>query len=86
MQQAVEALRTSGDANKAESLLQEYRKSSSSGQLEEEALALSIEVSLARGDKKAPAYAKQYLAKYPTGKFAPLARRALSGAEAISPR
>lgn len=80
MQQAVEALRTSGDANKAEGLLREYRKTSTSGQLDEEALALSIEVSLARGDGKASTYARQYLAKYPSGKFAPLARKALSKA------
>jgi hypothetical protein len=86
MQQAVEALRGSGDADKAEGLLRQYRKSAASGQLDEEALALSIEVSMARKDGKAPAYARQYLAKYPSGKFAPLARRALSKDEGPSER
>jgi hypothetical protein len=86
MQQAVEALRGSGDADKAEGLLRQYRKSAASGQLDEEALALSIEVSMARKDGKAPTYARQYLAKYPSGKFAPLARRALSKDEGPSER
>lgn len=78
MQQAVEALRSSGDPDKAEKLLQQYRQSSSSGRLDEEALALSIEVSLARKDGNAASYARRYLAAYPGGKFTPLAKKALA--------
>lgn len=77
VQEAVAALRTSGDTEKASALLSEYRKHSSSGHLDEEALALSIEVALVRKSPDAARYARTYLAKYPKGKFRPLAERAL---------
>jgi hypothetical protein len=78
VQKAVKALRNSGDADRAEQLLQEYRAKSTSGQLDEEALALSIEVAMAKGDPKAVSYARSYLARYPHGRFQDLARRALA--------
>lgn len=77
VQEAVAALRTSGDTEKASALLSEYRKHSSSGHLDEEALALSIEVALVKKSPDAARYARTYLAKYPKGKFRPLAERAL---------
>lgn len=78
VQQAVKALRNSGDAERAEQLLQEYRLKTTSGQLDEEALALSIEVALAQGDPSAANHARSYLARYPQGRFQELARRALA--------
>lgn len=77
VQEAVAALRTSGDTEKASALLSEYRKHSSSGHLDEEALALSIEVALVKKSPDAARYARTYLTKYPKGKFRPLAERAL---------
>lgn len=77
VKEAVEALRSGDDPEKAERLLSEYRKNSSSGHLDEEALALTIEVALARKSPEAARYARLYLQKYPGGKFAPLAKRVL---------
>lgn len=74
---AVEALRGGGDPDRADQLLTEYRKKSSSGHLDEEALALSIEVALAKKSPDAERYARTYLQKYPGGQFTPLAQRAL---------
>lgn len=78
VQDAVQALRSGDDPEKAERLLSEYRKNSSSGHLDEEALALTIEVALAKKSPDAARHARLYLQKYPGGKFTPLAKRALS--------
>lgn len=77
VQGAVAALRSGEDPEKAERLLAEYRKNSTSGSLDEEALALSIEVALAKKDPRARDYARRYLRDYPQGKFKSLAERAL---------
>ena len=77
VKEAVEALRSGDDPEKAERLLSEYRKKSSSGHLDEEALALTIEVALAKKSPEAARHARLYLQKYPGGKFTPLAKGAL---------
>jgi hypothetical protein len=43
----------------------------------EEALALSIEAAVARGDESARSFAAQYLKRYPGGRFRDQAERAL---------
>jgi hypothetical protein len=50
-----------------------------SGPLAEEALSLRIEAALALHDTRARALAEQYVARYPSGRYLALARRALSG-------
>lgn len=77
MQKAVEALRGEKDADKAEQLLAKYRDAARNDQLAEEALALSIEIALLKNDPRAKEYGRKYLAKYPQGNFAPLARKAI---------
>jgi outer membrane biosynthesis protein TonB len=76
--EAVRALRKQGDAARAQALLDQYLKSNPHGALSEDALALSIEAAAARKDPRAADYARRYLARYPRGRFRPLAERALS--------
>jgi len=69
-------LRNGGDAAEAAALLERYRARNPDGILAEEALALSIEAAVQRNDPSAKKFARQYLAKYPKGRFASAARRA----------
>jgi hypothetical protein len=69
--------RRSGDMARAASLLAEYRAKYPDGDLHEEALALSIEAAVARGDDNAPRLAAQYLKRYPNGRFREQAEKAL---------
>jgi hypothetical protein len=69
--------RRSGDMARAASLLAEYRAKYPDGDLHEEALALSIEAAVARGDDNARSLAAQYLKRYPNGRFREQADRAL---------
>jgi hypothetical protein len=69
--------RRSGDMARAASLLAEYRAKYPDGDLHEEALALSIEAAVARGDDNAKSLAAQYLKRYPNGRFREQADRAL---------
>jgi outer membrane protein assembly factor BamD (BamD/ComL family) len=76
VQNAVKELRHGGDAREASRLLERYRVQNPDGVLAEEALALSIEAAVAKRDPEAKLLARQYLSKYPNGRFAPAARRA----------
>ena len=73
---AVKALRSGGDAEQASELLERYRSRNPDGVLAEEALALSIEAAVAKGDPRARQLARQYLLTYPKGRFAAAARQA----------
>jgi hypothetical protein len=74
--EAARALRGDGDAERALRILESSGEVS--GPLAEEALALRIEAATARGDKRAPALARSYLARYPNGRYREQAQRALS--------
>jgi hypothetical protein len=77
VQRAIEALRNERDPERANQLLEEYRAKGGKQLLAEEALALSIEAALMNDPKRAKVLAQQYQAKYPGGRFAQLAARAL---------
>jgi hypothetical protein len=77
---AVKALRHDGDAALAASLLDENRKRYPNGPLAEEALSLQIEAALALHDARARGFAREYLARYPNGRYLEVARRALQDA------
>ena len=76
----VEAMRarSAGDAKRVSQLVAEYRAKHPQGVLQEEALILSIESAVARKAPNAGALAREYLSRYPSGRFAAQARRALA--------
>jgi outer membrane protein assembly factor BamD (BamD/ComL family) len=76
MLQAMKA-RKAGDMARAASLLAEYRSKYPDGDLQEEALALSIEAAAARRDGAAQSFASEYLKRFPNGRFREQAERAL---------
>ncbi len=76
--EAVRALRKQGDPARAQALLDQYLRSNPRGALSEDALALSIEAAAARKDPRAADYARRYLARYPQGRFRPMAERVLA--------
>jgi hypothetical protein len=73
---AMRALRQEGQADRAARALDEYLRRHPQGELAEEALALSIEAALVRGDPRAKDMASRYLAMYPKGRFRQAAERA----------
>ena len=75
----VEAMRarSSGDAARVSQLVDEYRARQPRGVLQEEALILSLESAVARRASNAHALAREYLQRFPNGRFASQARRAL---------
>jgi hypothetical protein len=77
---AVRALRREGDPALAARLLDTYRarRALGSGPLGEEVLALQIEAAVANADPRATRFAREYLTRYPAGRYADIARRALS--------
>jgi outer membrane protein assembly factor BamD (BamD/ComL family) len=76
------ALRRQHDPAQAGVLLARYLSQFPQGALVQEALAISIEAGLARGDRKAAAHlAEQYLGRFPTGRFVRLARKAAASTE-----
>jgi hypothetical protein len=79
--EATRALRREGNPGRATQLLAEYKKKFPRGALAEEALALSIEAAVARGDARAAKLARRYLDLYPQGHFVDKARRALGTSE-----
>jgi hypothetical protein len=76
--EAAKALRHDGDAQRALHLLE---GAPVTGPLAEEALALRIEASAARGDGRKAKLAAAYLAQYPNGRYRELAKKALSGSQ-----
>jgi hypothetical protein len=78
---ALRALRRSHDPVRAGVLTARYLGSFPQGALVQEATAIAIQASLARGDRESAArLAKEYLDRYPDGRFVPLARKAATGA------
>jgi hypothetical protein len=74
---AVRALRREHDPVRAGALLDDYLKRFPHGVLAEEALAVGIEAAVARLDTRAARLlADKYLGRYPSGRFAGLARKA----------
>ncbi len=73
---AMRALRQEGQADRAARALDEYLRRHPQGELAEEALALSIEAALVRGDPRAKDMTSRYLAMYPKGRFRQVAERA----------
>jgi hypothetical protein len=75
----VEAMRArrGGDAQRVSELVDEYRARHPQGALQEEALILSVESAVARHAPNASALAREYLRRFPSGRFALQARRAL---------
>jgi hypothetical protein len=78
--EAAKALRHDADPKRALQLL-EPPGSRITGPLAEEALALRIEASAARGDGRRAKLAAAYLAQYPNGRYKELATKALAGKE-----
>jgi hypothetical protein len=76
--EAAKALRHDADPERALQLL-EPPGSRITGPLAEEALALRIEASAARGDGRRAKLAAAYLAQYPKGRYKELATKALAG-------
>lgn len=72
---AMTALRREHDPAKAMGLLDRYLAVYPRGALHEEALVLAVEATSASHDPRAPQFAREYLQKYPTGRFAESARR-----------
>lgn len=76
--EAAKALRHEGDPERALRLL-ERPGTRIAGPLAEEALALRIEASVAKGDGRQAKLAAAYLAQYPNGRYRELAKKALAG-------
>ena len=75
---AMRALRKEHDPVRAARLLSEYRTHHAGGSLDEEALALAIEAGGASGDGSGVRFAKDYVARYPQGRFTRSAQAALA--------
>jgi hypothetical protein len=75
----VEAMRArrGGDAARVSKLAEEYRTKHPQGALQEEALILSVESAVARHAPNSAALAREYLSRFPNGRFVAQARRAL---------
>jgi hypothetical protein len=77
--QALEA-RRNGEAEKVGKLVEAYRQKHPNGALGEEALGLAIESAAARGSSDAPRLAREYLTRFPSGRFRTAAKRVLEPA------
>jgi hypothetical protein len=76
---AVRALRRDHDPEAAARLLERYRTRNPSGVLAEEVLSLQIEAAVAAKNARAAAFAREYLSRYPEGRYRARAKQALSG-------
>jgi hypothetical protein len=76
---AMERLRAQHDPSGALQLLSVYRRLHPTGMLSEEALALSIEAAAQIDPPRAHSLAKEYLARFPSGRFRALAAAASGG-------
>lgn len=76
----VEAMRArrAGDAARVGKLVDEYRAKHPQGALQEEALILALESAVARRAPNSASLAREYLSRYPHGRFVAQARRAMS--------
>jgi hypothetical protein len=74
---AAKALRSGRDPALAARLLEAHRARSPSGPLAEEALSLQIEALTALGSSRAADLAREYVARYPGGRYTRVAKRAL---------
>lgn len=76
----VEAMRarSAGDSQRVSELVNAYRAKHPRGVLQEEALILSIEAAAARRAPNAAALSREYLARFPRGRFAAQAKRVLA--------
>ena len=77
---AVKALRRDGDPALAARLLDESRAHNPDSPLAEEALSLQIEAAVELGEPRAHRLAHEYIARYPSGRYLAVARRALEDA------
>jgi hypothetical protein len=82
--EAMRALRVEQNPARARVLLARYLDRYPRGTLVEEALAMSIEAAIARGDADAAALGARYLKLYPAGPFRALARQAVARASSAS--
>jgi hypothetical protein len=71
-------LRKNGDSERVSKLVEEYRRKQPGGALQEEALTLAIESALARRDPNAAQLGREYLSRFPNGRFKAQAKRALA--------
>jgi hypothetical protein len=78
---ALRALRRDGDAALAARLLERHRARDPDGPLVEEALALQIEASVALGQPRARGFAREYLTRYPGGRYRSVAERVLANSK-----
>jgi hypothetical protein len=68
--EAIQALRSRGDAPRASVLLADYLRAHPRSVLSEDALALSIEAALARHDSRSAAeFGRRYLEQFPSGRY-----------------
>lgn len=76
---AVQMLRRDHDPVPASRLLERYCARNPAGVLAEEVLSLQIEAAVAAEDPRARSFAREYLARYPDGRYRERAARALEG-------
>lgn len=82
---ATQVLRQRAEPARALALLSEYQRRFPQGALQEEALALNLECLVALSDPRAGARAREYLRRYPAGRFRAFAAAAAARYPAAPP-